>query len=70
MDYGRGTEKLNVEHRTSNIECLMGKDEETVIGSPCSAMGVFFDSRLGVRSSMFDVHFQASRALREGAQRN
>ena len=21
--------KMNIEHRTSNIECLMGKDEET-----------------------------------------
>jgi hypothetical protein len=29
MDCGRVTKKLNVEHRTSNIECLMVKDEET-----------------------------------------
>ena len=32
MDCGRVTEKMNVQHRTSNIECLMGKNgilEET-----------------------------------------
>ena len=25
---------MNVEHRTSNIECLMGKDEETEFKKP------------------------------------
>jgi hypothetical protein len=28
---------MNVEHRTSNIEGLMRKDEETEIGALCSA---------------------------------
>jgi hypothetical protein len=42
-----------VEHRTSNIECLMGKNEEKEIGAPCSAMEVCFSFEVG--RSMFDV---------------
>ena len=32
MDHGRVTKKMNAQHRTSNIECLMGENgilEET-----------------------------------------
>ncbi len=42
------------EHRTSNIECWMGKDEETEIGVECSVLAVSFSFDVG--RSMFDVH--------------
>jgi len=32
---------MNIEHRTSNIECLMEKDEETEIGVECSVLNVY-----------------------------
>jgi hypothetical protein len=53
MDCGRVTEKLNVEHRTSNIEGLMGNAEETEIAAPCSTMEVCFSFEVG--RSMFNV---------------
>jgi len=34
--------KLNIEHRTSNLECSMGKDEKAKIRVPCSAKEVCF----------------------------
>jgi len=30
---GSNTERMNIEHRTPNIECRMEKDAETEIGS-------------------------------------
>jgi hypothetical protein len=33
-----GVKKMNIEHRTSNIEYVMGKKEETKIGGPDLAM--------------------------------
>jgi hypothetical protein len=44
----------NIEHRTSNIECLMGKNKETKIGVkyPVGDVCISFD----VGRSMFDVH--------------
>jgi hypothetical protein len=59
MDCGRVSEKLNIEHRTPNIECLMGKDEETGIGVPCSAIAVCFSFEVG--RSMFDVRRSLNR---------
>jgi len=53
MDCGRRTENLNVEHRTSNIECLMGREEETETGVPGSALEVCFSFEVG--RSMFNV---------------
>jgi hypothetical protein len=44
---------MNIEHRTSNIECLMGKDEETEIGVECSILDFCFSFDVG--RSMFDV---------------
>jgi hypothetical protein len=43
----------------SNIEGLLGKDEETEIGASCSAMEVCFSSEVG--RSMFDVRRSFSR---------
>ena len=44
---------MNVEHRTFNIEGLMGKDEEKRIGIPCLTREVCFSFEVG--RSMFDV---------------
>ncbi len=35
------TERMNIEHRTSNIEFLMGKDEETDICAGRKTVRVF-----------------------------
>jgi hypothetical protein len=50
---GLNPEKLNIEHRTSNIECLMEKDEATGIGAKFSAVEVCFSFEVG--RSMFNV---------------
>jgi len=44
---------MNIEHRTSNIECLMKRDEETEIGVPRSVIEVCLSFDVG--RSMFDV---------------
>ena len=45
--------KKNVQHRTSNTECLMGKDEETEIAVKCSVLDACFSFDVG--RSMFHV---------------
>ena len=52
-DLGKSIEKLNIEHRTSNIECLMGKDEEMGIDAKFSEIEVCFSFEVG--RSMFNV---------------
>ena len=47
----RFTEKMNIEHRTSNIECRMRKDEETEIAVECSVLDIRFSFDVG--RSMF-----------------
>jgi hypothetical protein len=53
MDCGKITEKMNIEHRTSNVERRMEKDEEPGIGDLCSVLDVCFS--FDVERSMFDV---------------
>ena len=38
----RDGEKMNIEHRTSNVQRRMGKDEETDIVVACSVWGICF----------------------------
>ena len=56
----RGKKKMNIEHRTSNIEHRMGKDEEIEIAVVCSVLDICFSfdvgrSMLDVRRSSFNV---------------
>ena len=50
MDCGRITEKMNIEHRTSNVERRMEKDKGPEIGDLCSVLDVCFSFDVG-RSS-------------------
>ncbi len=45
--------RRSIEHRISNIECSMGKDEKAKIRVPCSAKEVCFSFEVG--RWMFDV---------------
>ncbi len=53
--------KMNIEHRTSNIECEKGEDEEIEKGAECSQLDVCFSFYAG--RSMFDVHLSIGNSI-------
>jgi len=55
---------MNIEHRTSNIECLMGKDKEIVIQDLTSEVRKQMKLNCGAKRhhySMFNVDIAAKR---------
>ncbi len=49
--------KMNIEHRTSNIECLMGKAEETEFKKPELLNDILEEPEIAVECSVLGIRF-------------